>query len=140
MREIAEVVIGIWMFVIATVDWRTKRIPVWMIGIFGGACLLCRILWIPNSWHGTLGGVTVGFACLLLGRLTEESIGYGDGLVILFLGVVLGFGKVLIMVLSGAVTAWVFHFTLDLCRGRVKNRSIAFIPFLCFGYGVALLW
>lgn len=80
---------------------------------------------------GICAGIGVGVLFLLVSKVTEEAIGYGDSVAIMILGGYLGFWKVV-----GALA--VAFFTSGVCsvilafRGRVK--TMPFFPFLTLGY------
>ena len=77
---------------------------------------------------GICAGIGVGVLFLLVSKVTEEAIGYGDSVAIMVLGGYLG----VVGVLAAA------FFTSGVCsvilafRGRVK--AMPFFPFLTLGY------
>ena len=75
---------------------------------------------------GICAGIGVGVLFLLVSKVTEEAIGYGDSVAIMILGGYLGFWKV-VGVLAAGVCSVILAF-----RGRVK--TMPFFPFLTLGY------
>ncbi len=117
-------------------DVRRKAIPVWCIAAgFAGAafCMACR------------GNTTVqeaavdagpGAVCLLISLCTHEKIGYGDGLVIMIMGLIMHAGPCIYAFASGLMFASVFSAAMmALHRFRLSTR-IPFVPFLAAGTGV----
>ena len=78
-----------------------------------------------------LAGIGVGVLSLLVSKVTEEAIGYGDSVAIMILGGYLGFWKVVGVLAAAIFTSGVCSVILSL-RGRVK--TMPFFPFLTLGY------
>lgn len=78
-----------------------------------------------------LAGIGVGVLFLLVSKVTEEAIGYGDSVAIMILGGYLGFWKVVGVLTAAIFTSGVCSVILAL-RGRVK--AMPFFPFLTLGY------
>lgn len=78
-----------------------------------------------------LAGIGVGVLFLLVSKVTEEAIGYGDSVAIMILGGYLGFWKVVGVLAAAIFTSGVCSVILAL-RGRVK--TMPFFPFLTLGY------
>lgn len=68
---------------------------------------------------------------LLVSKVTEEAIGYGDSVAIMILGGYLGFWKVVGVLAAAFFTSGVCSVILAF-RGRVK--TMPFFPFLTLGY------
>ena len=80
---------------------------------------------------GICAGIGVGVLFLLVSKVTEEAIGYGDSVAIMILGGYLGFWKVVGVLTAAIFTSGVCSVILAL-RGRVK--TMPFFPFLTLGY------
>ena len=78
-----------------------------------------------------LAGIGVGVLSLLVSKVTEEAIGYGDSVAIMILGGYLGFWKVVEVLAAAIFTSGVCSVILAF-RGRVK--TMPFVPFLTLGY------
>lgn len=78
-----------------------------------------------------LAGIGVGVLSLLVSKVTEEAIGYGDSVAIMILGGYLGFWKVVEVLAAAIFTSGVCSVILAF-RGRVK--TMPFFPFLTLGY------
>ena len=78
-----------------------------------------------------LAGIGVGVLSLLVSKVTEEAIGYGDSVAIMILGGYLGFWKVVGVLAAAFFTSGVCSVILAF-RGRVK--TMPFFPFLTLGY------
>ena len=80
---------------------------------------------------GICAGIGVGVLFLLVSKMTEEAIGYGDSVAIMILGGYLGFWKVVEVLAAAIFTSGVCSVILAF-RGRVK--TMPFFPFLTLGY------
>ena len=74
--------------------------------------------------------------CLLiaLSFLSAGAVGMGDGLILLSLGTLLSWEKVLAVLLAGSLCSSVYGAILLLFRRDMKKQQIPFVPFLFAGY------
>ena len=98
-EKIADFVVPVtvWLLIISITDIRKRRIPVWML--MAGGILAAAAVW--SQWNGDWqelilgmlpGGVFLGIA------FGTKMVGYGDGVVLLLLGMLSGIGSSLIVV------------------------------------------
>ena len=80
---------------------------------------------------GICAGIGVGVLFLLVSKVTEEAIGYGDSVAIMILGGYLGFWKVVGVLAAAFFISGVCSVILAF-RRRVK--TMPFFPFLTLGY------
>lgn len=52
-----------------------------------------------SDYMASLLGMGVGLMILIIAKITREAIGYGDGLIFIYLGLSLGIGKVMLILL-----------------------------------------
>lgn len=71
-------------------DVRRKKVGVYKLCVTGIAGILVHLLRGTIGIYSILGGAAVGMALLVLGRIFQGSIGYGDGLVLIDTGILLG--------------------------------------------------
>lgn len=115
-------------------DIRTRKITVCSVSLFGVAELLflkySGQLQIPVA----MAGVAVALAILLFARLSGQMIGYGDGAVMLNIGIAAG-GRQTVLLFANALflIAVLALFLLAFKKIR-RNSSIPFIPFLAAVY------
>lgn len=117
-------------------DIRTKRIPLWILLVFGS--MILGITGISGTLiHQSLClQLLPGMVFLLMSLLTGEAVGYGDGIVILLLGVSLGIRLCVSIVFVGLVLcAGVSLLILILKKGSQQTR-LPFMPFLLAAWGV----
>lgn len=123
--------------ILAAEDIREKKISVDKLLVFALLAVGYRIFMKECCCQEILGAIFPGIMLLLLSRATKESIGYGDGMAVIVLGLwtggwfafqVLGIG----ILLTGIYAVWSLI--------RKKRGVIPFIPFLLAGMEVALFY
>ncbi|MFI3209335.1 MAG: prepilin peptidase, partial [Eubacteriales bacterium] len=71
---------------------------------------------------------------LILSKITDEKLGYGDSIVMLLLAVYLGWWH-LLTVMIWTFTASYIYIIINLLRKKLqKGDSLPFLPFLSIGY------
>lgn len=139
VEHLSECVMFAFLLVCAGFDMKEKQIPTALIA-GGFAAAFGRKAW--QVWKGTamLGdagySLLPGTLFLLLSFLTREKVGYGDGLLLLVLGLFVGFRSCLIDVCIGLICASAFALILIVFRKAQRNSEIPFVPFLAIGMGV----
>ena len=108
-------------------DIRRKEISGWSLLITAGIGLV--LLAVDGCWR----------VCLLLGWLTRESIGYGDGLVLLCMGGFMGISQLVRMWFAAITMAGLVAIFLLVVRHMQRKAELPFVPFLLMGYGMTFL-
>lgn len=95
---------------------------------------------ISGGVWSVLAGAGPGVSLLILGYVTRGSIGYGDGLTVIFLGMSLGFLKVSCVLLSALFLAVFYSGCMLILRKYNMKSRLPFLPFLTLAYlGVMLI-
>ena len=127
------------LFVIAVWDIRVRMVPEYMLIIGAVGSVIHHLIYRNMDVWAIAGGIMVGGVFLLVSKLTEEGIGYGDSWVILILGIYLGVYNLLI-VLSIAFFLLLCVSILVLWKKKMSRKyTLAFLPFLAAGYLCLLL-
>ena len=115
-------------------DIKTRKISYWLIiGSLPCAVMLHTLLNGVPHFFEYFARFYPGIAILIVAHLTKECIGYGDGIICLFLGSVLNVGVVLIIILLAFIFAALFG-AIMMCLGKMKAKSkLPFIPFILLG-------
>ncbi len=80
-----------------------------------------------------------GIICLILGRITRQAVGYGDGMVLLGLAMFLEWKEILeLCTVAFCISALWALAGLITGRLRIKDK-LPFIPFLFLAWGIQLL-
>jgi leader peptidase (prepilin peptidase)/N-methyltransferase len=111
-------------------DKRRKRIllPPLFIGFAAGVVL--SFLQGKEDGLFALFGIIPGVLFLGIAAATREKVGYGDGLVLIATGVLLGLRINLMMVFLGLFLAALCSIWLLIRKKAGRNTKIAFVPFL----------
>ena len=129
----------LYMGVCMVYDIRHREIPL-LILLFGIAAALGIDLWWIRE-----GAVTVvetgaallpGAFFLMTGFITREKVGYGDGLLLVILGLLLGAYRCFFILCIGLAFSAVVSLFLLLFRRAGRHSRIPFAPFLVLGMGV----
>lgn len=135
------------LFICSVEDWKKKTIALWKICFYGFAAagiyigeLLFQSSNLYESLLSAAAGAIPGIILFLLGKASDEAIGYGDCWIVLILGISMGFWNVL-GILS---TAFWGIFTWAVCvflkKKKSRNKQIPFIPFLTIGMVGVCIW
>lgn len=134
--EIEWIICLIFIVICAVIDIRKKEIPVIVLALFGGCALFYTMIWGERTWVEILYSLMPGFFLLLLGLCTRESIGYGDGLAVMPVGMLIGWKGCIAAVVGGFLFSAVFSLILLVGRKAKGKSRIPFLPFLTVGLGV----
>lgn len=118
-------------------DIREKRISVKRVLIGALAAVICQLITGQASVIAIVGSLIPGIVLLLLSAITKESIGKGDGIVVMMLGLWIG-GQMTFLVVCLAV--WAAGIFAMVCLLRKKRELIPFVPCLLMGMEVLLFY
>lgn len=128
--------LSIWLGILAVVDLRWKKVPVWMLAAGGMLVTIVSFIGHENArlaGMGWLWGLMPGALFLLLWAVTKKA-GLADGLVLLVMGLTLDFSECIVsFILSLFVMSAVSLFLLAGHRVR-KDTKLPYLPFLWMGY------
>lgn len=130
-------IVIIYLLVLSLEDIWKKELPLWQIFLGTlGAVIVAIMQW--NGGMKAVGEFVLSLipAAVLLGAawVSEEQIGYGDGLLMFPLGILLGVQKALCVLLWALLLAAVYALFLVAVYSRRKHMSVPFVPFLLAGY------
>ena len=115
-------------------DIRHRKIPLLYLLLGIGVALSVLFFQEQGMWILSLGGAGIGVAFLGISKITKEAIGYGDSLLILGLGILLGFWQVMaVLVVAFSLTA-ISSMVLLVLKKMNRRTTLPFIPFLALGF------
>ena len=85
---------------------------------------------VPSALQTVAVGILPGAALLFLGFLTEKKVGYGDGLLLVIMGILEGGKAVLLTFCMGLFLQSVLAVVLVIIKKADKQTKIPFAPFL----------
>lgn len=135
-------VIGVLIYLLALsiMDIRERKISIaWLAA---GAVAVCGVLLLEKIAFGTDGeelmvrsllGVIPGIFLLAVARLTGKA-GYGDGLVLILLGIGFGYLFCVVLLCLSLFLLSLCSVVLLLCRRVNGNTPMPYLPFLTAAY------
>ena len=112
MFEVEKILFAFYLIVLSVMDIRKRKLSLkfLMSGLLLSvtACLTGS----ENTWIEILGGAAVGGVFIIISRITEESFGYGDSILILI----------------------VMSVFLLISRKFSRKSAFPFVPFLAAAY------
>ncbi len=138
MIEILEIiriiVLGEFLLIEGYRDLRQRNISiiaVWIVGVLG---TILQFEGIKENGIEIAGGIIIGALILLLAKLTDEKIGYGDGWVLMISGLYLGFRDNMYLLLISLMLASFISIILLLTKKADKKTELPFVSFMFPGY------
>ena len=138
-RILAEQIMALLLLLyMAYMDFRTREVSL--------RCVMCvtaiaivHLLFCPEQWKLSVMGILAGIVFLLIGKVTREQIGYGDGLLICMLGAYLGIWNLAeVLIVSWGLAG--LGAIVILAAGKFRRKkTIPMVPFLLCGYVVFLI-
>jgi len=81
-------------------------------------------------------GAGVGLVFILISKVTREKLGVGDSLIILALGILLGFWEVMILILIAFLASACFGIVMMCWKKKNRHSSFPFVPFIALSYAL----
>ena len=131
---ICQTVFAGYMIVLAVMDIRWKKLS-FMILLSGTVPLAAGFL-CDREIHIILlaAGAAVGGIFLIISRVTEDSFGYGDSILIMIMGGFLGFWNILSLLTAAFSMAALFSIFMLIRKRFHRKSSFPFVPFLTAAY------
>lgn len=126
--------------VCAVFDGLRRQIPLIVVwaGMLLAVCLQVGGCMEGVSLLSAVLSLTPGLGFFLLSFLTGEKVGYGDGWVLLMIGLFMGIYRCFLILLIGLLVESAVAVVLLSLRKIQRDREIPFSPFLLLGAGVAV--
>ena len=134
MMDIREGILLAFLGINAISDIKAKRIliwSVWVLGIFG---LLYGFISKELMILQVLITLLPGIIFLIISKVTKESLGYGDGIVVLVMGVFINMQKLVRSLMLALLFAALWSIILMIFWGKKKQADFPFLPFVLLGY------
>ena len=135
-----ESVLLLFLAVCAVFDGLERQVPLAVVWLGMLTAVGLRIGGVMGEAGMTAVALSLlpGACFFLLSFLTREKVGYGDGWVLLMIGLFLGVYRCFLILLVGLLAESSVALVL-LVLGKIKrDREIPFLPFLLLGMGVVV--
>ena len=120
-------------------DIRTKKILVWSAWAFGLFGLIYGFVGNEMSLFQGLLAILPGILFLIISKMTKESMGYGDGVIVLVMGVYISIQKLVGSLMLALILAAAWSVILLVFFRKRKQEEFPFVPFVLLGYLGGLL-
>ena len=138
MIWIPEILILIYLTFNSYTDVKIKKISIIASVVFFSAGIVCEIFIMENSIISIIGGIVIGMVLLIIGKLTGQAIGLGDGLIFMVSGIYFGFMKNLALLLYALVICAVCSIILLVFKKSKMKDRIPFAPFVLASFLIML--
>lgn len=115
-------------------DIRKRKVLLGSIVSFGILGMIHLFFVEKEMVFLVLCGVLPGMFLILCSYVTRQSVGYGDGLIVLVCGLYLGLWQTFAMVFYGLLFCSAVSVFLLLLRKRTYKTGVPFVPYLLAGY------
>lgn len=121
-------------------DLKTQELPARFLLFFGILAILMNIFFPYQSFRSVLMGASAGGLFLFAGWMTRESIGYGDGIGLLILGIFEGWPDMIPTVFGAFLLSGVYGVWRLIGYKESRMETMPFYPFLLIAFiGVKIL-
>ena len=131
----------IWLFTGSIMDVKSRRVPLWLLvtgGIFSLGVSVFQCMEGGREYVDMIRGMLPGIGLLIVAFITKQA-GYGDGIVLICLGLLLGGGKSLLLTGLSLFFGSVFSMILLVFRKVGRNPKIPYLPFLAGAWMIVIL-
>lgn len=115
-------------------DWKEKQIYLYFPILASIVGMILHLIFQEHTWKELLFGMAIGVVVLLVSYLSRESIGMGDGMMLIASGTFLGFWANLELFMIALLLSGVTALFLIVVRRKGRKDRLPFIPFLLVAY------
>ena len=134
-EEVKSAIILLYLGILAGMDVRKRQISLVLTGVLFLAGIGWQILVDSRASRATATtSLLPGAGFLTLSYISREQVGYGDGLLLLTVGIWLGFGQTFGVLTLGLILCSVLCGVLLMRKKIRKQDSIPLVPFLLLGF------
>jgi len=125
---------GLFLFINGYLDWKKREISLVSLPVFGAAGIGLNIGLQYQTFAELLGGMGIGGFLILIAFLTREAVGVGDGLLLMVMGIFLGFWETLTVLAAGLILCTCVTGLRILLHKIEKEERIPLVPFLLLAF------
>lgn len=115
-------------------DWKEKQIYLYMPIMAGIVGLILHLLYQERTLLEIFLGAGLGVIMIIIALVSRESIGIGDGVMLMVSGIFLGPWKNLELLISALMLVGVTALFLIVVKKKERNYRVPFLPFLLVAY------
>ena len=118
----------LYLLVVSYYDIRYRKIPLRIIAVGVSMAAISMLLGHRNEIESCIGGAFIGIVLLGIGRVTKESIGYGDGAVFVITGCLLGIRQNVFLLCASLAISTMYSIMLLMCKRGKRETTFPFLP------------
>ena len=134
MWRVSEIICLLILLFFSVTDIQMRKVSVYMLAAAGAGSILYQLLFGKMKLWLLVGGCLIGAAFVLLSKITDEGIGYGDSIGILVLGIFLGFWRMLTVISTAFFLLLCVLIPVMWKKRMSRKAALPFYPFLTGGY------
>ena len=115
-------------------DLKSKTIPIWWTVVFGISAMIYQIFWKKQKLEAILFSMIIGVTLLVAAKISNQRIGYGDGIIFLILGLWIGFWDGISLLFFSLILSSIISVYLIIVRRKGRDYRIPFIAFVTAAY------
>lgn len=120
-------------------DWKEKSIYLYIPIIAAIVSIILHLVYRDNSLVDMLSGAGIGAVMILIAWVSKESVGIGDGVMLMVSGLFLGFRANMELFMTALLLAGVAALMLMVGMRKERSYRMPFIPFLLVAYVFQLI-
>ena len=131
---LCQLLFGLYMIVLTVMDIKWKKLS--LVVLISGFIIVVAGFLCGRDIHVILlaAGAGVGIVLLVISRVTEESFGYGDSILIVIMGGFLGFWNILSLLVMAFSMSALFSIFMLIKKKFHRKSAFPFVPFLTAAY------
>lgn len=130
----------VFLGICAVYDGLEREIPLAVVWLGIIAAIVLRIQGLAGDGTFMTAALSAipGVMFWLLGFISGEKVGYGDGWMLVMIGLFMGLWKCFLILMIGLVSGSLVVLILSVFKKVSKDYRLPFAPFLLFGMGVVV--
>lgn len=122
------------MLLCTIADIKKKEISIWLFGVLGLVVIVGGFTVDSIRGYRMAAGIIPGILLVILAKITEQSIGYGDGIILAEIGFITGVGRCTLILAAAMALAAFFSLGVLVIKKVDKRYRIPFVPFMTISY------
>lgn len=134
MLTIEKLACFVFLGVMSVFDLKFKRLPDSYLCLGVLSAVLIRIMFKGLPLRSYMMAALVGIIFIMISYFTNEKIGYGDGVIILYTGILSGLENMLFIIFTAFILCALTGIILMVIKNTKKDLSLPFVPFIFAGF------
>lgn len=141
---ISKGIIILFLCVTSIFDMKKRGIPTRCLFLWGVVDIIYLI--ILSIWQKNMSacidgmiGLIPGIVCIIVSHISKEQIAYGDGCVMLLIGILAGYKMTIVSFVVALFLLSIVAAVLLVIRRATRKTRVPFVPFLFGGYICSIL-